>query len=200
MRKTKIGIVSVLAMSLALGATAYASTHKAEEGMQGIKQKAEKLLGLEETTGLQKDFRTTEDFVGMEVRNEAGDNIGEVKNLLIDADGRIRFVVIETGEVLGLGGTQHYLPYQAFRDHLSTEGNQLQIKRDTLANAPEMKPGMSGDQYGREVYEYYGQAPYWTDEGQGTQKMMDKEKHQDMQEKKEKMEYHKEGSEKKPAY
>ncbi len=202
MNMIKMWMVSALAMTLMLGGTALASDEKAETGMERIKQKAEKLMGHEETTGLQKDFRSSRDFVGMEVHNEKGDDIGEVKNLLIDREGRIRFVVVETGEILGLGGKQHYLPYQVFHDHLAASGDHLQIKQDTLANAPEMKPGMTGDQYGREVYEYYGQAPYWSEKGQGMEKMQPKmdEKQQQMKEMKEQMEHQKEGMEKEKSY
>lgn len=42
-------------------------------------------------------------LVGTDVKNSAGDNIGEIKDIMVDSSGKATSVILGTGGVLGLG-------------------------------------------------------------------------------------------------
>lgn len=58
-------------------------------------------------------FGSWKDAVGMDVKNLNDEEIGEVSDLVIDrGSGRIQFVALRTGQVLGMGGRQVLVPYE----------------------------------------------------------------------------------------
>ena len=50
-------------------------------------------------------------IVGSEVRNKAGDKIGEIRDLMIDNNGTIRLAIVSTGGFLGVGDQLHAVPW-----------------------------------------------------------------------------------------
>jgi|GEM_PF-935396 len=54
------------------------------------------------------------DLLGVGVRSNAGENLGKLNDLLVDAhSGRIVYAVVSTGGVLGVGDTLHAVPFSA---------------------------------------------------------------------------------------
>jgi sporulation protein YlmC with PRC-barrel domain len=50
-------------------------------------------------------------IIGSEVRNKAGEKIGEIRDLMVDADGTIKLAIVSTGGFLGVGDRLHAVPW-----------------------------------------------------------------------------------------
>lgn len=109
-------------------------------------------------------------MIGDRVTNAEGDDLGEVKEIMIDRDtGRIAYAVLSFGGVLGMGDKLFAVPWQALE--LSTEDKafHLDIDREKLESAPGFDkdnwPGTDGTSttagWLLTVYEHYGHQPYW---------------------------------------
>ena len=106
-------------------------------------------------------------FIGWDVKDQRGENIGEVKDLLIDRqNGQIGYIVLSKGGFFGVGDKQYTVPFSAFKTGPEAGSLMLTVDESKLANAPKREPGVSDEEFGRRIHEYYGQAPYW--EGTGT--------------------------------
>jgi len=84
--------------------------------------------------------------------------------LVIDSkDGRIAFLALD--RVPGRGNSQAAVPFS----ELSMSGHAfvLDTSRDKLAAAPSFSglADMNNLRYAENVYKYFGQHPYWTEEG-----------------------------------
>jgi sporulation protein YlmC with PRC-barrel domain len=132
-------------------------------GMAGLGQKVKiipyEFLSLDETG---KNFIldvSKEDLTSLvEVKNLQGERLGEINDLVIDSQGRISFVM------LSHGGKTVLIPYSA----LSIERNYfvLDASEEKLASAPAVgeKEESIDQAKAAEIYRYFGQAPYWTEE------------------------------------
>ncbi|WP_111657979.1 PRC-barrel domain-containing protein [Isoalcanivorax indicus] len=83
-----------------------------------------------------------DDVIGADVKNRAsGDDIGDVKDLVIGKDGRIVGVVVSTGTTLGLGGRKVSLNWNQLQ-HAKEDGDlvfYVELSEEALKNAPEHK-------------------------------------------------------------
>lgn len=62
-------------------------------------------------------------FIGKDVYGANGNEVGELSNLLIDPDGRVRAALIEFGGFLGIGDHHVAVPW----DKMSVQGNRLMV-------------------------------------------------------------------------
>src|SRR6185295_20340683 len=107
-------------------------------------------------------------FIGADVRNLQGENLGDIKDIVIDrASGRIVYAVVSFGGFLGLGEKLFAVPWSAFSQ--STEHKDtfvLAIDKERLKNAPGFDhnnwPQMASREWVSNLYTYYDVAPYWT--------------------------------------
>jgi len=118
------------------------------------------------------------DLKGSKVETPSGENLGEIKDVIIDASGRVSYVVISVGGFLGMGDRHVAVPFEALK--VTTEGDKKKITlattKERLKEAPEFKPGrenwaaMTEPVYVVRVYEYYSISPYWSagDVGDGS--------------------------------
>ena len=80
-------------------------------------------LGVNYSAVVGEDFRSCEWVTGRDVLNEQGEKIADASDLLIDrGSGRIDYIVVETGSILGLGGRSIAVPYGAFRWNIDAGG------------------------------------------------------------------------------
>lgn len=128
-------------------------------------------------------------FIGWDVKDQRGETIGEVKDLLLDREnGQIGYIVLSKGGFMGVGDKQYTVPFGAFKTGTEAGSLTLTVDEKKLANTPKREPGMSDREYGRRIHEYYGQAPYWESTGTHRPMMMpespmDKPQQKPMQEK-----------------
>jgi sporulation protein YlmC with PRC-barrel domain len=92
----------------------------------------------------QKIWRTS-DMIGEGVFNRAGERIGEVDELIIDATGRVAAAIIGVGGFLGLGERLVAVSFSALDLTLEANGNPrlvVDLTKDTLATAPAYRPDL----------------------------------------------------------
>ncbi len=53
-------------------------------------------------------------FIGMEIENPQGDNLGEVKDIMLDSTGRVRYAAVSYGGFMGMGDKMFAVPMEAF--------------------------------------------------------------------------------------
>ncbi len=54
-------------------------------------------------------------LIGKDVKNAQGEDIGEVKDIMLDSTGKVRYVAVAYGGFLGLGDKMHAVPLSAFQ-------------------------------------------------------------------------------------
>jgi sporulation protein YlmC with PRC-barrel domain len=106
--------------------------------------------------------------IGNKVLNPAGEQLGNLKDLVIDAeDGHIAYAVLSIGGLLGLGDKLFAIPWEALLWKAKDNTFVLDVDKEVLKEAP----GFDKDQWPSEaqyeagwlldIYEYYGYSPYW---------------------------------------
>ncbi len=109
---------------------------------------------------------SSDSIIGTRVQNTAGEDLGEIKALMIDlGTGRIAYAVLSFGGFLGLGDKLFAIPWQALDLNQDHEMITLNVDREKLEQAPGFDkdnwPDMADPKWGTTVYSYYGYTPYW---------------------------------------
>jgi len=111
----------------------------------------------------------------MRVRNDAGKELGSVKDIVIDTrTGDIRYAAVSYGGFLGLGDKLFAIPWYAFqRRHDVSSGKDslvLNIDEQTLKNAPGFDksqwPNFGDTKFTEETEKHYGKYRNGTDNNQ----------------------------------
>ena len=107
-------------------------------------------------------------ILGEKVVSPAGEQLGNIKDFMIDLDdGHISYVVLSFGGFLGLGDKLFAIPWEALMLDTEAQAFILDVDKDTLKNAPGFDkdhwPNASDYEAGwlMDIYEYYGYSPYW---------------------------------------
>jgi sporulation protein YlmC with PRC-barrel domain len=110
------------------------------------------------------DFLSTGTIKGDKVLNRAGDNIGKIEELMIDLeDGKVGYVVVSHGGLLGIGSKLFSIPWQALKLRAHEHAFLLDVPKETLDKAE----GFDKDRWPltrielSKTYTYYGYQPYW---------------------------------------
>lgn len=81
--------------------------------------------------------KVTEEVIGQRVLNTVNEDLGKIIEVVLDKyDGRVVYVVLESGTFLGLGGKLFALPWNAFKYDPNQECFILNINKDQLNAAP----------------------------------------------------------------
>ncbi len=107
-------------------------------------------------------------IMGNKVVNTAGEQLGTMKELMIDLDdGLIAYAVLSFGGFLGLGDKLFAIPWEALTLNPDDQTFILDVDKEVLEDAPgfdkEHWPDNAKYEAGwlLRVYEYYGYSPYW---------------------------------------
>jgi PRC-barrel domain len=82
-------------------------------------------------------------FLGQAVTNQAGENIGNINDVLFDKSGRIATAVIGVGGFLGLGEKNVAVPFASLSFTADPQGKRVvtvALSKERLQAAPEFKP------------------------------------------------------------
>ncbi len=122
--------------------------------------KAASLVKLEDTDLTVSD--PAEDVRGRTAMDRDGREIGDITSLVIDEDERkVRFLELESGGFLGLGGEKRLVPVDAVT-RVEDDKVHMDATREGVHGSPAYDPDLVDKQaYFGEVYDYYGYAPYW---------------------------------------
>ncbi len=104
-----------------------------------------------------------QDIRGRTLVDSSNTEIGEIKDLLIDADERkVRFMVVGVGGVFGVGEKDIMVPVDAITD-IGDESVTVSENGEDVAGGPRYDPELLNDrEYHRDVYDWYGYSAYWT--------------------------------------
>jgi sporulation protein YlmC with PRC-barrel domain len=113
-------------------------------------------------------MRSASTMIGNKVVNPEGEELGSIKDLMIDLDdGQVAYAVLSFGGFLGLGDKLFAIPWEAFSFEAEDHTAILDVDKEVLKNAPGFDKDHWPDnaQYEAgwllEIYEYYGYSPYW---------------------------------------
>ena len=114
-----------------------------------------------------KDTAKASDVLGMTVKNNQGEKLGKVENMLVDlSSGRIVAVVVSSGGFLGMGDELSAVPPTSFRFNEERDGLRLDVSKETLSSAPHFKAGewpqFNQPGYVGQVYGAYHVTPYFS--------------------------------------
>ncbi|MET2011470.1 PRC-barrel domain-containing protein [Microbacterium chocolatum] len=103
-----------------------------------------------------------EDVRGRSVRDQHGEDIGTVKDLLVDeAENRIRFLEVASGGFLGIGREITLLPVDAITA-ITDDEVRVDPTRERIAGAPEYDPRLVQERHDYGNYlDYYGYGAWW---------------------------------------
>lgn len=105
-------------------------------------------------------------MIGTDVVSPTGDNLGDVKEVVIDPrSGKVAYAVVSFGGFLGMGEKLFAIPFSAFQYNMEENEYVLDISKERLKAAPGFDadnwPSMSEEKWNRDVYKYYERSPYW---------------------------------------
>jgi sporulation protein YlmC with PRC-barrel domain len=107
-------------------------------------------------------------FIGANVENPQGQNLGDIKDIVIDrASGRMAYAVVSFGGFLGMGEKLFAVPWGAFSQPKADKDTfVLDVDKERLKNAPGFDahnwPQMASREWVTSLYSYYNVPPYWT--------------------------------------
>ncbi len=103
-----------------------------------------------------------EDIRSRKVVDAAGEDIGEIDDLVIDdQENKVRFLRVASGGFLGMGKDNVLIPVEAI-SKIGDDVVQVDQTRERIAGAPNYNPELVDDLYYDGLYGYYGFQPYWT--------------------------------------
>lgn len=105
-------------------------------------------------------------ITGTNVKNAAGENLGDIKEVMIDTkNGTVAYAVLSFGGFLGMGDKLFAMPWDAFEVDTENEELILNVSKEKLENAPGFDkdnwPTTADRTYLTSVYTHYGYKPYW---------------------------------------
>jgi sporulation protein YlmC with PRC-barrel domain len=104
-------------------------------------------------------------LMGDGVRNSKGEDLGTIKDIVLDLDGgNVVYAVLSFGGFLGLGDKLFAIPWDSLDIDMHNRVLVLDVPRDQLENAPgfdrENWPEQPDDEFIDSVYTHYGHEPY----------------------------------------
>ena len=76
-------------------------------------------------------------LIGDSIKNEQGEDLGTVKEIMIDLDsGSVAYMVMAAGGVLGMGDSYFAVPWQMVRVDTEEEHVVVDLDKETIDNAP----------------------------------------------------------------
>jgi sporulation protein YlmC with PRC-barrel domain len=105
-------------------------------------------------------------LIGDAVRNLAGEDLGNVKEIMLDTEfNRIAYVVVSFGGFLGLGDKLFAIPWEAMSIDTDEHCFVLDVDKDQLDAAygfdKDNWPLFADRAWGLDVHSRYGVEPYW---------------------------------------
>ena len=108
-------------------------------------------------------------WIGKDVMNTQDEKLGTISDFVWDSDGKLSFAVVSHGGFLGVFDTKVAVPYSALTYDKEKQHFTCDISKDRFASAPEFEEEakLHERSFAEEVYRYFGQHPYWTEESIG---------------------------------
>ncbi len=102
------------------------------------------------------------ELMDRKVKNQQGQDLGQVEDLVIGQDGKISYIIVSQGGIMGIGDKMTPIPFK--NAQLSSQQDAVilsNIDKQKLQNAPTISQGewqrLTDPGFEREVFSYYGQ-------------------------------------------
>ena len=136
-------------------------------GMTTSKTGAAAIVGeAENVEGPGPEIMAASTLTGDDVVNRLGDDLGTIKEIMIDVpSGRVAYAVMSSGGLLGIGDKLFAIPWSALTLDVDRKCFILDVDAERLKQAPGFDkdhwPSMADLTWASEVHAYYGQRNYW---------------------------------------
>ena len=110
-------------------------------------------------SGQQSQMKVEEDLVGKTVVSSKGEDLGRVEDVVADQNGKVQYIILSHGGVLGMGGERVPVPWSAVQQSSAQQAGQ-HIDKQKLENAPKLSRNETLDlndpQMNQKIHSYYG--------------------------------------------
>jgi sporulation protein YlmC with PRC-barrel domain len=118
---------------------------------------------LAQEKGMPGNLMRSSHVVGMDVRNAANENLGDIKEVVLDKEkGKIAYAVVSFGGVLNLGDKFFAVPWESLKPSADGKAFLLDIPKDRLEKAKGFDkdnwPNMADAAWATEIRKFYGAA------------------------------------------
>jgi sporulation protein YlmC with PRC-barrel domain len=101
------------------------------------------------------------ELIGMNVKDPVGEDLGSIEDVIVGQDGRVQHIIISHGGVLGIGGRNTPVPWEAAQLRVEADDEVMtNISKERLENAPSFTgddyPNFADRQYDQQLRSYYG--------------------------------------------
>ncbi len=105
-------------------------------------------------------------LVGNDVYNRADEDLGSIKEIMIDVPrGRVAYAVLSRGGLLGMGSKLFAIPWSALTLDTDRKCFVLDVSLEQMKNAQGFEkdnwPSMADQTWARQIHDFYHQEPYW---------------------------------------
>lgn len=161
--KRIIAVLAVLMLVCVLvGAQAFAAGER-EKGQtyeRGTTQQQHMTTGERARMGEQPMANRASEIIGSTVKNEKGEQLGTVNDIVLDRRGEVQYIILSHGGLLGIGDKLIPIPFRAARMQEDTVVLQ-NVDKQKLEQAPNISQQewekLAQPDFERKVYSYYGQ-------------------------------------------
>lgn len=112
--------------------------------------------------GTAAQISSASELMDKQVQNQQGQDLGKVKDLVFTNDGRISYLIVAQGGVMGVGEKLTPIPFTNVQLDSRQDAVILSnIDKQQLENAPKISQGewqkLSDPGFERDIFSYYGQ-------------------------------------------
>ncbi len=107
------------------------------------------------------DIHQASKLVGKSVKNQQGEELGELSELLVDNQGQVKYIILQKDQTLGMGGDLTPIPWQAANPEMQEDSLVVNIEKQKLDGAPTVEENelsqMTEQQLQEQVRGYFGE-------------------------------------------
>ncbi|WDR02830.1 PRC-barrel domain-containing protein [Devosia algicola] len=111
------------------------------------------------------DLIASDRVEGTKVYSLRGEHIGHIERVLLEKrSGKVSYAVLAFGGFMGMGHEHYPLPWSKLDYDEDLNGYSVDVNKEQLEGAPKYHDDddfIWTPERGRQVYDYYGIAPYW---------------------------------------
>lgn len=157
MRKTLTATLMAITLALAFSSQpVFAQAAGEQPAQMPMMPKTEKSMNPEDRA---MAVPRAGEIIGLKVTNDQRQELGHVKDLIVSSDGRISYLVVSRGGVLGIGDKLCAIPWQASNPRIHEGALLVDLTKERFEGAPVF---VSWDDFRQGGYEskvraYYGE-------------------------------------------
>lgn len=104
----------------------------------------------------------TKEVVGVDVKNMKNETLGEIEEIVLEkVSGRVVYVVLNSGSVLGMGGKLFAMPWSSIHYDPNKECFLLNLSKEELKRAPGFDkdhwPDMADQRWAKSITDFYSE-------------------------------------------